>query len=173
MWYIRRLQHGECEFIWPCSYSNTNTEWSQKKSVTIKVSQQFFTYFWLFSSPWSHTFSDNKHNFSHWCLEGRFFFFPNSASQSIPISMGILASHVSLPCSIKRAGTRLDWVSLLRGETPALLRQWLLMPPASSLRSRRIHHRTDGCMINIHGMKSQDGDLDQWSFTFYPLLDSY
>lgn len=63
------------------------------------------------------------------------------------------------------------WANPLREETtPVLLRQWSLMPPASGLRSRRIHHGTDGCMINIHWMKSRGSDLSQCSFTFYSLL---
>ncbi len=62
------------------------------------------------------------------------------------------------------------WVNPLREETPVLLRQWSLMLPASGLRSRRIHHRTDGCMINILWMKSRGSVLSQCSFTFYLLL---
>lgn len=76
------------------------------------------------------------------------------------------------PMLHEKSWHQLGRVSPLRGETPALLRQWRLMPPASSLRSRRIRRRTDGHMINIYWSMSEDVDLDQWSFTLYSLLDA-
>lgn len=136
---------------WPITF----TENGKKERCIIKASQQFLTHFWVLQR--------SIHTYGHM----------NDNPTPPPVWV---SSHITRcpppPCSLKRAGTRLDWVSLLRGETPALLRQWLLMSPASNLRSRRIHHRTDGCTINIPWMTSQDSDLDQWSLTFDTLLDS-
>lgn len=79
---------------------------------------------------------------------------PQWSPPNPPASMGILTHHEMPPPpprSLKKAGTRLDWVSLLRGETPALLRQWLLKSPASNLRSRRIHTGQMGARLTFAG----------------------
>lgn len=65
-WCIWRLQHRECECVWPSSYSLTKPRQSRVHVNLFlgnildktKVRKQFFAYFWTFSAL-------RRHNFSH------------------------------------------------------------------------------------------------------------
>lgn len=217
MWYIRRLPHGECECVWPCSYSQpqpwrvksieigfwtTIFENKCQRQNIIKVSKQLFTFLMVFRPQVPHFLTWKlistslvtgvqlrsqifkivlhrasllyRRSFTLYLLYGSVL----TVLQIMDLHWVLLISsgypqtsrepHMPHGKSYHQVG----WVNPLREETPVLLRQWSLMPPAHCLRSRRIHHRTDGHMINIHWMKSQGSDLSQWSFTFKSLLDS-